>query len=154
MVQQVPLGRIAMSLVHEAMHGRLCAWGIGYSPRLWARVEEVCVREEADFVKQLPDNDLLVAYAESKLSSVWWDDEKLHRRRLQQLAAYGWPEWSRSITTGSSGHPFLNLGSDLGVGTKEVTEKSPDDRSERNGLNLGVWAGRFHGSSIRTSVAN
>jgi hypothetical protein len=45
---------IAGAIVHEATHGRLHRFGIGYGEDIRARVEEICLRREIAFATKLP----------------------------------------------------------------------------------------------------
>lgn len=51
--------RIASTIIHEATHARLEAWGIGYDENKRARIEAICLRRELNFVTGLPDAEAL-----------------------------------------------------------------------------------------------
>jgi hypothetical protein len=71
------VGSCACTLIHEATHGRIAARGIKYTPKLRARIEELCVREESRFLLRLastkPDlaESLRRAFDSSEWNHVW-----------------------------------------------------------------------------------
>jgi hypothetical protein len=85
-------GAIATSLIHEATHARLWRLGVGYAPRLRARVEKICVEEQIAFAKRLGD-PFVLAQLEAKMQRPWWTPSQLHERRITALKQLGLPEW-------------------------------------------------------------
>jgi hypothetical protein len=84
---------IALTIVHEATHGRIDQAGIAYRENLRARIEAACVGQAAAFARRLPDGEGLAAAAERTLETPWWTPEELRERTLGQLRADGAPEW-------------------------------------------------------------
>jgi hypothetical protein len=78
---------LAATIIHEATHGRLYRWGIGYTPELRERIERVCVGEEISFLKRLSGTESLVEKRLADLMTKWWTDDALHDRRLQGFRA-------------------------------------------------------------------
>ncbi len=68
------LARYAMTLIHEATHGRLYSLGFAYSKRTRLRCERICVAEERRFAAHLPqihynfDRDLVRPF-----DATWWE---------------------------------------------------------------------------------
>jgi hypothetical protein len=96
------LGRIALSIVHEATHARLQRCGIGYDgEELRARVEAVCFRSERRFAAKLPNGHQLCQLADQYLGSYanpeHWTDEAFHTRYekgvVEATRYLGFPDW-------------------------------------------------------------
>ena len=87
--------RVASWLVHEAMHGRLARWGIGYSEPVRHRVELACTKAQLDFVRQLPNAAELCAAIEAQLQlpEPQWSDAAQRQLRLSRLRQTGAPAW-------------------------------------------------------------
>jgi hypothetical protein len=51
--------RLALTIVHEAMHARLARLSIAYSEQLRARVERICIAAEIDLAGKLPGGESL-----------------------------------------------------------------------------------------------
>jgi len=84
---------LALAIAHEAAHARIERFGIRYHPSRRARIEQICVRAERALAEKLPDNHVILARIAEKLSTQWWTEDSLHRRRLDQLSAHGTPAW-------------------------------------------------------------
>ena len=65
---------VAAGLVHEATHLRIARSGIPYDPELRARIEALCVREQAAFLRRVADprGEAWAIEAEEHLSRPWW----------------------------------------------------------------------------------
>src|SRR5690606_34490949 len=87
-VRNAEAAAVATTIVHEAMHARLCARRVGYGMGIRARVEEVCTREQIAFVKRLGRDDILVQL-EEKLKRPWWTESELRSRRTDALRDLG-----------------------------------------------------------------
>jgi hypothetical protein len=53
------LARIASTIVHEATHARLEGWGIIYEEKRRYTIEAICLRRELNFLRKLPDSELM-----------------------------------------------------------------------------------------------
>ncbi len=85
---------IAMMLVHEAAHARICGRGVAKMPRATAaRHEAAAVRQQMAFATLLPDNESLLKYYSTVLQTPWWTLEQKRERELARLRAYDMPEW-------------------------------------------------------------
>jgi hypothetical protein len=90
-LRDAQVNEVALTLVHEATHARLCAAGIDYPKNLRERIERICVDAEIDFATRLPDAERLVQDLQAKLSHAWWTDEQLEDRRRRALKALNLP---------------------------------------------------------------
>lgn len=96
---------LAGGMVHEAAHLRIARAGVSYEPSVRARIEARCVREEADFLRRIPeDGERLACDAERQLSTPWWTEE-MRRERVVRLARDAdIPEWvSKLLMRGAGG---------------------------------------------------
>lgn len=90
---------IASTLVHEATHGRLIRYNIGYSEEIRSRVERVCIRQERAFALKIPQNGDLLQKIERKLAiapDYWTDHAALERHREGMIVMaedVGLPNW-------------------------------------------------------------
>jgi hypothetical protein len=86
---------VALSLLHEATHGRLEGLGFRYTPEKRLRLETICTRAEMDLAERLPDrNTRLPALDESlhHLASLY-SSENLQAGRVGGLRELGAPSW-------------------------------------------------------------
>lgn len=86
---------IAVTLVHEATHGRLFDLGIGYEEPLRNRIERICIRAALGAAKRLPDSQQEIRLCTDQLSlpPETYSNEALYNRRASQLRELGCPEW-------------------------------------------------------------
>jgi len=92
-VLQESATELAMTIIHEATHGRISDRGIRYEEPMRGRIEAACVAQEAAFARRLPCGDVL---AETKLKTLqrpWWTPEELHRLSMMGARAHELPEW-------------------------------------------------------------
>ena len=91
--------RIASAIVHEATHGRLSRYNIGYSEEIRHRVEKVCMRQERAFARKLPNGEELRQKVDHRLALApeLWTDEAMYQRRRAGVIAMapsgGLSEW-------------------------------------------------------------
>jgi hypothetical protein len=85
--------QLALVVVHEATHARLCRAGVKPTFDRRNRVEQLCLRAEEDFAARLPDKDSALALVHAKAAVPWWTDERLLSRREQELRLVGMPAW-------------------------------------------------------------
>jgi hypothetical protein len=78
---ELPVDKLALTIVHEATHARLWRAGFRYTPDIRARIEHICVRAELDFARQLPRAQELTAGLREKLSLAWWTEAAVAERR-------------------------------------------------------------------------
>ncbi len=84
---------VAMTLVHEATHARICGCGIPCQGSTIPRIEALCVREEVSFAERFADSAAEVAEAHAAVARGWWGRGESEARRLQQLRQLGVPKW-------------------------------------------------------------
>jgi len=89
-----PIVELASVLVHEVVHLRIDALGVGYRDALRERVEQCCIREQASFLRRCGADGALLAEAyESAPSTPWWTDDS-HRSDMEiSLTRAGMPRW-------------------------------------------------------------
>lgn len=86
---------LASVFVHEATHLRLIKHRIKYHGHNRARIERVCVRQQADFLRKLPEDGgaEFAAVVEQALETRWWTDEA-HREQVERVVAdNNLPRW-------------------------------------------------------------
>jgi hypothetical protein len=94
-----PTSYISATLVHEATHARLNAWGVGYTEADRARVERLCFQQELAFAQLLPDSESLVAMVRrmQALPATTWDNDTLQATAIRRAPAafnyVGAPNW-------------------------------------------------------------
>jgi hypothetical protein len=84
---------LAMIIVHEATHARLCRMGIRDGPFQRERVERACVREELAFARRMGGQEYYIAHIEKGLHTPWWTPAALRTRRNEGLRRLGTPSW-------------------------------------------------------------
>jgi hypothetical protein len=99
---------IAATIVHEATHAWLDHLGFGYTADRRARIEAICYRAAAAFVRRIPDcasvaleYDMCVGVVlEQPLSE--WSDEAFRSRTVDELRALGVPKGLANVLSRSS----------------------------------------------------
>lgn len=91
----ISAAEMALSIVHEAIHARLCKLKIGYTENIRERVERICIKSEIAFAKRLPNGQKLVEMAESKLEmpKSYWTNGEFQKRDLDELTELGKENW-------------------------------------------------------------
>jgi len=90
---------VALTLVHENMHARLCAAGISYRDGRRAPVEVICAMAELAFARRIPHSVELVERAERRLDNAArsveerWSNETQRGAVLEHLRTLGSPIW-------------------------------------------------------------
>jgi hypothetical protein len=91
------VAQVALTLVHEGVHARLCRLGFAYDDtRTRFRIERVCVRGEAAFARRLPDSTCVGAQVEQEMldmSGSEFTDAAFANRRVSALRELGAPSW-------------------------------------------------------------
>jgi hypothetical protein len=89
--------RVALTLVHENMHARLCAAGVPYHDGRRAHVEVICAMAVLAFARRVPFDSGLVERAERQVET-WaasgeepWSTETLREATVQHLRETGAP---------------------------------------------------------------
>ena len=77
--------------MHEGAHARLLRAGVGYAEPARARVERICVGQEAAFARRLPDGAALVAEALARRDAPARARPELYSNRAQRARALAWP---------------------------------------------------------------
>lgn len=87
--------RLAGTLVHETTHLRIARLGVPYHPPLRERIEKLCIREEAHFLRRVPgDGESLAREVEAELETDWWTDAS-HNRTITDAVDRGeLPRWA------------------------------------------------------------
>jgi len=88
---------VAVAIVHEATHARLCNSKIRTTPDNEARIEALCVAQEMDFASHLPNGAAIVEHARTKLKDPWWGAGVREQRLEDQLVSLGVPRWILSL---------------------------------------------------------
>jgi hypothetical protein len=90
--------RLAGTLVHETTHLRIARLGVPYYASLRERIESICIREEARFLRKIPGNgENLAREVEAELESEWWTDESHNRMVDQTLKRGELPRWAARL---------------------------------------------------------
>ena len=85
---------LAMTIVHEATHGRLEDRDIRYYDENRARIEAACVRQAAIFARSLPGGEALADAEVKILENPWWSDEAMRDGTLRFARAEELPSWA------------------------------------------------------------
>lgn len=83
----------ALSIIHEATHGRLHRRGIATCQANAERIERLCVGEQIAFAKRLPGGETIARQLSETLKQPWWGEAKTQKRILTRLELAGWPKW-------------------------------------------------------------
>ena len=84
----------ASVMVHEATHVRIERAGVPYLPRYRDRIERLCIEEQIQFLRAVPDGGEAYASAvEAALGEPWWTTEQRDRTVHKVVAENGLPEW-------------------------------------------------------------
>ena len=94
----VSASEFAGALVHDAAHLRIAVHRIPYAAAMRSRIEALCVRQQADFFRRLPNPGLAEA-AERVLEDPWWTDR--HRRDdiARLVSDHSLPRWIGRLLT-------------------------------------------------------
>lgn len=93
-VSGVPAPILASALVHEATHLRIVRRGIPYDNHLRSRIEALCVREQAAFLRKVPGRGAEWANeVEAGLKEPWWSEADRRARVQRSLEEAGLPGW-------------------------------------------------------------
>jgi len=80
---------LASVLVHEATHLEIAAWRIPYDDKHRERIERLCVKEQAGFLRRIGGRGATMAdIFEEHLARPWWPAEG-HRREIAKLHGLG-----------------------------------------------------------------
>jgi hypothetical protein len=98
---------VAATIVHEATHAWLDSRGFSYAPHQRARVEAICYRAEAAFIRRVPgESDLASMYESCARAAVDtpddWSDDAARDRAYVNLKELGFPAWLARRVSGSS----------------------------------------------------
>lgn len=88
-----PIPEVALTLVHEATHARIQAWGIEYVPEIRGRIEHACIRQEIAFARRIPQGEKFAEGSRKALQQPWWTEERLHDKQLAEMEASRIPRW-------------------------------------------------------------
>jgi hypothetical protein len=84
---------VALTLIHEGMHARLCRAGFGYDEGVRWKIEDLCIRAEGIVARRMPDGERLAARVEQKRAQFdperWTDEGHLDYMR-EQSKSRGW----------------------------------------------------------------
>lgn len=92
------LQRLAGTLVHETVHLRIAGLGIPYRRSLRERIERMCIREEARFLRTIPEGgEDFAKEVEAELQSEWWTDDS-HNKIVDEAINRGdLPRWAARL---------------------------------------------------------
>lgn len=98
-VQERSPERIAMTIVHEAMHARLYRHGVTYAEHLRPRIEKLCFRASASFARRLPNSGELQAETSRSMAipDDYWTDAAFTERSLERLKTLSAPTWLKHL---------------------------------------------------------
>lgn len=88
---------LAMTIVHEATHGRLSRAGFRYEGECRERIERLCVGQEIAFAEQVPGSEAAVEKTRALLQTRWWTPEKTRQATMDELRELGVPAWLTHI---------------------------------------------------------
>lgn len=100
--------QVASTIVHEATHAWLEHLGFSYETERRQRIEAICYRSEAAFVRRLPNGEgMAIEYEECAQwivdqSPHEWSDEAFRTKDVDQLRALGTPEWLIRLVASTS----------------------------------------------------
>ncbi|MGO1077775.1 hypothetical protein [Inquilinus sp. CA228] len=90
---------IASVIVHEATHGRLMRYRVGYSEEIRRRVEILCMRQEQAFARRIPNGEELKQSIDRRLGlppETWTDEAFSEGNRIGEIEMArhaGIPKW-------------------------------------------------------------
>lgn len=96
----VGIGDLALAsvLVHESVHLRINAHGIPYQPECRERIERLCIKEQARFLRQAPGSgEEMARDAESVLAFPWWTQEAREADLQRLFDDNNLPRWLMAI---------------------------------------------------------
>ena len=89
---------LASVLVHEATHLRISALGVRFEPAQRERIERLCVREQAAFLRSASgEGEELAREAEEMLKYPWWTPEQREADLDSLLRSHGLPRWLKAV---------------------------------------------------------
>lgn len=89
---------LASALVHEATHLRIEKRGIRYDPATRGRIERLCVKQQAAFLRRvLPEGPVLAKQAEDGLGEPWWTEADRRARINELMEGAELPRWLGSL---------------------------------------------------------
>lgn len=98
---------LASVFIHEAMHVRISRMGIAYLPAYRERIETLCIREQAAFLRSAQNNpddsEDMARAAELVLDFPWWTNAERSSNRERLLEEHAIPEWMRIVVRGPRG---------------------------------------------------
>jgi hypothetical protein len=86
--------QVALGIIHEATHARIADAGIPYTAERRARIEAICVKQEAAFARRLPGGEALARKRLENLAEPWWTPAKLADQALREARAEKVPGWA------------------------------------------------------------
>jgi hypothetical protein len=101
--ETMSIARIASTIIHEATHARLDKWGVEYVEERRARIEEICLRRELNFLAKLPDSrslqeEVVTASDWVTTNQDYFSDKSFRERReegeIDTLRYLKMPDWS------------------------------------------------------------
>jgi hypothetical protein len=120
---------VASVLVHEAVHHRLKRLGIKTVPQLQTRIERICTKEQAEFLRRLGQKgDAWAAEVEAALADPWWGEIR-EQEKIEELIARGMPRsigWLIKRRVQGTSLPAQGARSD--IGSEEVSPPSVRER--------------------------
>lgn len=93
--ERITPAAVAMTIVHEATHGRLHRLGIPYTNDNRIRVERLCMKAEITLAARMPGCEPLRQWAEqiSRDAEEHWSLEKWRRDRVNALRRFHISQW-------------------------------------------------------------
>jgi len=104
-VMGVSTHALASVFIHEATHVRIGRMGIAYRPEYRARIEALCIRTQADFLRSSPNNpddpEKMARAVERALDTPWWSEADRDANRERVMEENAVPRWLRFVVRGS-----------------------------------------------------
>ena len=82
-------GAIALTLIHEATHARLEAWGLTPARFGHDRIEKACIRRERAVAATFPNSEQWIDWVDAKAATRWWARGKSAKRIEDEFAGAG-----------------------------------------------------------------
>lgn len=84
--------------IHETVHLRIRGFGIPSRTTNAARIERICVREQARFLRLIPhDGEQRALDVEETLGTEWWAEEARRAELDRVIRDVGVPRWLHSL---------------------------------------------------------
>lgn len=94
LLKAAPIAFVASALVHEAVHQRISRRRIAYAPAARERIEALCVREQASFLRQCSETEAFAEVVERGMAEPWWNEQARLASIERNIEHGGLPKWT------------------------------------------------------------